>query len=146
MPTGAKLIAALAFAAVAFAAAEAFKPLMPPHTQFGSFSVLCALIGAFTGWKVMGSRAGRGYGNALGVGLTASAVMTLAALFLFSFRETILRSMNRRYDGPLEATVGTFGIMVEHLAVMGDPRLLGVLALGGLLGGLAAEAAGRRWS
>lgn len=146
MPTGAKLTAALAFAVVAFGAAEAFKPLMPPHTQFGSFSFLCALIGLFTGWKVMGGRVGRGWTNALSVGLTASAVMTFAALFLFSFRETILRSMNRRYDGPLEATVGTFGIMVEYGTVMADPRLLAILLLGGLLGGIVAEAAGRRWS
>jgi hypothetical protein len=145
MPTAAKLVAALFFAVVAFLAAEEFKPLMPPHTQFGRFTLLCAAIGLFTGWRVMGSRAGRGWTTALGVGLTTSAMMTLAALFLFSFRETVLRSMNRRYDGPLDATVGTFGIMVEHLAFMGDAQLIGILVAGGLLGGLAAEAAGRRW-
>jgi len=145
MPTAAKLIAALAFAAVAWLAAEAYKPQMPPDTVFGYFTVICTLIGAFCGWKVMGSRAGRGWSTALGIGVTTSTVLTLASIFAFSLQEMLLRSMNRRFGDPMEAAVGTFGIVIEYAALLADVRVLGILVIGGMLGGLAAEFAARRW-
>ena len=145
MPTAAKLFGAAGFAAVGFVAAEAFKPLMPPDTQWGWFSVVCAVFGAFWGWRIAGRRAGRGYGAAMSSGLTTAAVLTVTALFAFSVREMLLRSLNRRYSGPMEATVGTFDIMLEYGRLLGDLRVLGVLVVGGLLAGLAAEVAGRNW-
>lgn len=144
MPTAAKLFAALTFAAVAFVAAETFKPTLPPETQWGRFSLVCALIGAFWGWFLMGRRVGAGWGPAIGVGVTVSAVVTASALVLFAVREMLLRSMNRRYSGPMDALEGTFDILLEYGRLLADLRLIGLLVLGGILGGLIAEAAHRR--
>lgn len=145
MPTAAKLVAALAFAAVAFAAATAYVPRLPEGTQATWFPPLSALIGALTGWMVMGPLAGRGWGASAGYGLRTSATVVFWAALLFSIREMVLRSMNKRYDGPMEAVVGTFDIMLDYGARMLDARVLGVLVAGGILGGLAAEVAARRW-
>lgn len=145
MPTAAKLFAALAFAAVGFLTAEAFKPLVPEQSQWGNFTVICTVLGAFSGWRVAGPRLGRGWGAAVGVGLSAGVVLLVLAATLFSIREMVLRSMNFRYDGPLEAAVGTFAILLEYAALMGDARFLGTLVAGSILGGLIGEAAGRMW-
>lgn len=145
MPTAAKLFAALAFAAVGWAAAEAFKPLMPDLTQWGRFSMVCAALGLLCGWRVMGPRVGRGWAAAVASGLSTSAVLLAVALGLFSLREMLLRAIAGRYDGPLEATVAVFAVMLEHVALMGDGLFLGVLVLGGILAGLVADAAGRLW-
>lgn len=145
MPTAAKLFAAIAFAIIGFAAAEAFKPLMPPETVFGMFSLICAAIGAVCGWMIMGPRVRNGWMTAMSIGLTTAVAMTAVALLAFSVREMIIRSLNRRFDGPMEALVGTFGIALEYAWLLVDIRVVGVLVVGGMLGGLIAEAAGRRW-
>lgn len=146
MPTAAKLVAAIAFAVIAWAAAEAYKPQMPPETQFGVFSLVCAAFGLFIGWTVMGPRVGRGASNAIGAGITTSVALCIVCLFAFSAREMVLRSMNRRYDGPLEATVGTFEIAFDYGLKLFDLKVVAVLLIGGVLAGLLAEATNRRWS
>lgn len=145
MPTAAKLFAAIAFAVIGFAAAEAFKPQMPPETTFGVFSLICAAIGAVCGWKIMGPRVRQGWVTAMSVGVTTAAAMTGLALLGFSVREMIIRSLNRRFDGPLDALLGTFEIALEYAWLLVDIRVMGVLVIGALLGGIIAEAAGRRW-
>jgi hypothetical protein len=145
MPTAAKLFAAVVFAAVGFLAAEAYKPGMPEGTQFGLFSLLVAAIGVLCGWRVMGRLAGHGYGAAAGYGLRTSATIVFWALVAFSIYEMILRSMKMRYDGPMEALVGVFDLMLQHGVLVLTLPVLGVLAVGGVLGGWAAEFAGRRW-
>lgn len=146
MPTAAKLVSGLFFAALAWLAAEAFKPLMPPETVFGIFSLLCAVFGLFVGWMVMGSRVGKGMSNAIGAGITTSVALTVVCVFYFSAREMIIRSMNRRYGGPLEATVSTFEIAFDYTLMLINPLVLGILLVGGVLGGMLAEATNRRWS
>lgn len=145
MPTAAKLFGAAGFAAVTFVAAETFKPQMPPDTQWGWFTAISALFGAFWGWRIAGGQAGRGFRRAMGSGLTTMAVITFTVVFAFSMREMVLRSMNRRYSGPMEATVGTFDIMLEYGRLLAEPRLLGVLIAGGIIAAFAAEVAARNW-
>lgn len=145
MPTAGKLLAALAFALVGLVGAMSFQPLMPPTTAWGAFVPICAVIGAVCGWKVLGPRTGRSWRLAVGAGLSTSAVLVVVALVLFSGREMLLRSISGRYAGPMEATVSTFGLVMEHAALMGDAAFLGVMVAGGILGGLLAEAAQRHW-
>lgn len=147
MPTAAKLIAAIVFAAMAYLGAEAFKPEMPEWTVFGVFSFICAGIGAFCGWQISGRNAGRGWRVAMGVGLTSAISTVLVVLLVFSVREMLIRSMNRRFDGPLEATVGTFGIALDYGALLlMAPAVVGIILVGGLIGGLLTEFAARRWN
>lgn len=145
MPTAAKLIGAIAFAALGWAGAWAFMPLMPPETRWGIFQPVCAALGLLVGWRFTGARVGRGWIAAMGAGLTGAALLVGLALLVFSFREMVHRSMNFRYDGPLDAVVNVFGIVLEYGVLLGDTLFLSVLVLGGLLGGLLAEAAARLW-
>ncbi|NUB45158.1 TrgA family protein [Fertoebacter nigrum] len=145
MPTAAKLVAAIVFAALGFMAAELFKPAMPEGTQFGLFSPICAGIGLLCGWIVMGPLAGRGTWAAMGSGVRTAATIAFWALLGFSIYEMVLRSMKLRYDGPMEAVLAVFDLMLERGRLMLMPDLLGLLLLGGLLGGVLVEWAGRRW-
>lgn len=146
MPTAAKLAAAIAFAAVAFFAAEVFKPAMPEGTKFGFFSQICAVIGALCGWFVMGGLVGRGYSAAWGSGVRTSITIAFWVLLGTSIYEMVLRSMKMRYDGPMEALTGAMELMMERGLLMLTPEVLGTLLVGGLLGGTLAEWANRRWS
>ncbi|MDZ4094008.1 MAG: TrgA family protein [Paracoccaceae bacterium] len=145
MPTAAKLFAAVAFAAIGYFAAELFKPSMPETTQFGQFSLICAGIGVLCGWIVMGPLAGKGYSAAAGFGTRTAVTIAFWALLGFSIYEMVLRSTKMRYDGPMEAVAGAIGLMAEYGVLMMTPAVLGVLVLGGMLGGMFAEWAARRW-
>ncbi|MFN3972509.1 MAG: TrgA family protein [Gemmobacter sp.] len=145
MPTAGRLFAAIAFIITGFLAAEAFKSVMPEGTPFGPFSLIVAAIGGLTGWIVMGPLAGRGYGASAGFGLRTSVTIVFWALLLFSIYQMIRLAMKMRYDGPMDAIIGVFALMFENGKLLLDPAVLMVLAVGGVLGGLLAEWAARRW-
>lgn len=145
MPTAARLTAALVFAALAFFAAEVYKPGLPPETQWGRFTLFSAVIGLFCGWRTMGPLAGRGYGAALSSGLRTSATIVFYAILLFSIYEMVLQALRNLYDGVFSAIVGTIDIILVHGAALLRPEPLIVLILGGMAGGLVVEWAGRQW-
>ena len=145
MPTAARLAAALADAAVAFFAAELYKPGLPPETQWGSFTAICTLIGILCGWGVMGRLAGKGMRAAWGSGLRTSANIVFYAMLLFSIYEMVLRSLRKRYDGVFEAIEGTFDIALVYGMALLRPEPLIVLVLGGIAAGAFAEWASRQW-
>lgn len=145
MPTAAKAAAGVWFALVGFAAAEAYKPLMPPETVFGWFSAVCAALGFMIGWWVLGPLGGRGYRPALASGARTAFTLLFWAVMVFSLREMILRSIDKRYGGPTQAVVSTFDIILDYVRLMADGLFLGVLVAGGLVGGLVVEWVARRW-
>jgi hypothetical protein len=145
MPTAGKLLAAVAFALLGFAGAVAYIPLMAPDTAGRGFIPVTVLLGALCGWMVMGPRTGHSWRLAVGAGLSTAAVLVVVALVLFSVNEMVQRSLRGRYGGPMEATVATFGIVIEHAALMLVPGFIALAVLGGVLGGLVAEAGQRRW-
>ena len=146
MPTAAKLIAAVVFAIVALLAAVTFVPHMPEGHQIGLFRELTAVIGFIVGWLVMGGLVGKGYGEAAGSGLRTSVTVVFFTLLGFSIYLMVKKSYKMAYDGPMEAVLGVFQIMLEYGQMMLVPDVLGVLAVGGVLGGIIAEWAGRRWT
>lgn len=145
MPTAARLVAAVIFALAGFLAAEAYKPLMEEGTNFYAFSPLTGLIGALTGWVVMGGLAGRGYVAAAGFGLRTMVTVVFWALVAFCIYDMVLLSLKMRYDGPMEAVVGIFELMVERVLLMRDANFLVTLVVCGFIGGMVTEYAGRRW-
>lgn len=145
MPTMSKLIAAVAFAAVAWLAAEAFKPAMPGGTQWGQFLPISAAIGLLCGWIVMGKLSGQGYRASAGFGVRTSVTLAVWALLVFSVVLMVRKAFKKRYDGPMEAIVDIFSLALEHGQIMLTVPVLGMLAGGGVLGGLLAEWAKRRW-
>jgi len=146
MPTAAKLVAAVMFAAVGFLAAQAFVPSLPEGTQIGFLREICAVLGLIIGWLVMGRLVGKGYVEAVGFGIRTSVTVLFWAVLGFSIYEMILRSTKMMYDGPMEALLGVFDLVIYYGKMMGSPEFIATLLIGGVLGGIAAEWAGRRWS
>lgn len=146
MPTAAKLVAAVMFAAVGFLAAQAYVPSLPEGTQIGFLREICAMLGLVIGWFVMGRLVGKGYVEAVGFGIRTSVTVLFWAVLGFSIYEMILRSTKMMYDGPMEALLGVFDLVIYYGKMMGSPEFIGTLLIGGVLGGIAAEWAGRRWS
>ena len=145
MPTAARLVAALLFAVIGFAAAEAFKPQMPPGTQFGYLSPICAALGIFSGWTVAGRYAGRGTGSSMGYGVRSAITIVFYALVLFSGYEMVLRSTKKIYHGPMEALQGMADLIAQYGLLLLNRADLIILIGGGIVAGVLVEAASRRW-
>ena len=145
MPTAAKLFGALAFAILGWISANIFSTGMPEGSQIGLLREIVAAIGFLSGWRVMGPAAGRGYYAALGGGVKTGIVMVFFSLLGFSIYEMVLLSMKMRYDGPVEAVLGIFDLMIEYGQLMLRTDLLVTLFAGSALGGWIAEFAGKHW-
>ena len=146
MPTMAKMFAAFSLACVGWIGSEAFRPLMPPETAFGWFNVVNSVLRLLCGWFVIGPRAGRGYSEALGAGLTGLGALVFWSVFLLSFNEMLGRALDSRYGGPVEALTAVFELAIENGQYMLNLNFIVLLLVGGLVSGLIAEWAARRWS
>ncbi|AHD01034.1 TrgA family protein [Leisingera methylohalidivorans] len=145
MPTGARLTAAFCLALVAFIVSFLVMPQLPEGTDFGYFVHVNVALGLLSGWIFMGKRAGRGLVPAINNGLTGMAVMVLWALLIQGAWEMFRLAMRHRYGGPFEALSQIFVIALDYFFVIAVPTVLVPLAVGGVLAGLAAESASRRW-
>jgi hypothetical protein len=146
MPTAAKLVASLAFALTGFLAAEAFKLGMPEGMAFGPFSLVIAAVGFICGWRIAGRLAGKGFSSSIGYGLRTSVTIVFWGLLIYSTERMIQRALDMLYKGPIEAVLGIFQLMYELGLKVPTPEVLTVLIVGGVIGGLAAEWAARRWN
>jgi hypothetical protein len=145
MPTAAKLTAAVLWGALAWYVSQLMIPLFPEGTDVGWFAEFNAGVGILSGWIVAGKRAGTTWSGAVSYGLTTTFALVFWALFLLSFNEMIGNSLRKLYDGPVEALVGVFAIMVEHGQLLLFPNILGTLAVGGVLAAFVTEWVGRRY-
>ncbi len=145
MPTAAKLTGAVLFALVAALAAHLFIPTLPEGTQIGYFREISAAVGFICGWRVMGTLTGRGYTEAMGSGIRTSVAILFWLLLGFSIYEMIRKSMKMLYDGPMEAVVGIFDLMLKNGQLLIHPATPVALLIGGVLGGWITEWVGRRW-
>jgi len=146
MPTAAKMVAAVMTALTMFLAAEAYKAGLAEATQAGYFSPIIAGIGFLTGWTVLGTLTGKGYFVSAGLGLRTAVTAVFWALLFFSLWNMIELSMKLRYDGPMDAILDVFALMIENGRLVLLPDVLVALGVGGILAGLFAESAGRRWN
>lgn len=145
MPTAAKLIAAVAFALVGWVAAGYYMPQMPEGTDFGYFREITAALGFVIGWISLGPAVGRGYNEALSLGLRTALLLLAWALIGFSTYRMILRSTKMTYHDAGEAVLDVPMLMLYYGKLMGSVPFIATLVIGGALGGLAAEFAARRW-
>ncbi|MBL9073059.1 MAG: TrgA family protein [Tabrizicola sp.] len=145
MPTGAKLMAAASFAVVGWVLANFYAMNMPDASAAGPIREVAALVGAITGWKVMGPAVGKGYVEAAGAGVRTAIVLAVAALFLLALAEMLDNSVKMRYDGALEALLDIFQTMARRSGALLSVGVFGTILFGGVLGGLLTENAGRRW-
>ena len=144
MPTAAKLVAAITFAALAYLNAHVFIPSLPEGTQLEWFREITALIGLVCGWLVMGGLVGASYGEAISSGIRTSITVAFFALLGFAIYEMLQRSMSMMYDGPMEAVLAVFDLMFYYGKMMMTLDVIGVLLVGGAVGGVVTEWVGRR--
>lgn len=145
MPTTTRLVSALWFAAVGWLAANAHVPSLGENAQIGAFREITALIGLLSGWLVMGRLAGRGWVESVNGGVRCSVTLAFSALLGFSAWLMLGEALRKRYEGPMEAVVGIFGLMAEQIRAMVTVEEIGILLAGGVLGGILAEWVFRRW-
>lgn len=142
--TMAKLVAGILFAALAWYVSELIKPLFPEGYDPGRFSETNAAIGFGVGWVVAGSRAGRGWMSGISAGLTAAFALVFWGLLLNCTYEMIRLSLRRQYDGPVEAVIGVFQLMMSNLLIMLDAEVLITLFGGAIIIGLVVEYTSRK--
>lgn len=147
MPTAAKLVAAIVFAAVAFLAADQYAPLIPDGRPAGALREVAALIGLICGWFVMGDFLKKPHGmvESMGTGLRCSVTIAFTLLVMYSVWEMLMRSIDGRYRGVQDAILDVFARLLALGTPIFTPGVLGVLVLGGLFGGAAAQVAASRW-
>jgi len=146
MPTAGKLIAAVTFALVGWLAARAYIPQLPEGTNTGYFPEITALMGLLIGWLTLGPAAGRrGYVEGGSLGLRTSVFVVFWALLGFSTYYMVLRSTKLIYRNAGEAVLDVPQLMIHYGALVACVPVLVVLVVGGILGGLATEFAGRHF-
>lgn len=145
MPTAAKLTAAVIFAILGFFAVQLYLPHLPQELPVGLLRESAAVLGIIIGWRVMGRLAGRGYIEAVGSGIRTSVALVFWALLLFAIQLMIKRAFKMMYEGPMEALIGVFSLMLEYGRALWAADVLALLLLGGALGGIVTEWAGKRW-
>lgn len=145
MPTAGKLVAAILFGVLAYYVTTLTVPLFPEGTQPRFLFVINIGAGVLMGWIVAGSRAGTGYSAALGYGITTGAVIAFWSLFGNSCLEMLERSLNNRYDGPVEAVVSIFELSIELGWLMATQSVVVVLLIGSIIAGLITDFIGQRF-
>ena len=145
MPTAAKLAGAVIFAIIGFIAVQLYLPHLPQELPPGLFRESTAALGIIIGWRVMGRLVGAGYTEAIGSGIRTSVTLVFWALLLFALQLMIRRSFKMMYDGPMEAVIGVFALMLEYGRVLWAADVLGWIFIGGALGGMLTEWVGKRW-
>lgn len=146
MPTAGRLVAAVLFGGLAYYAAGIVMAIWPIDYNFGWFREFSAVVGIAMGWRVVGSRLGRGIMAGIGAGLTGLGAMLFWLFLLLSFNEMIGQSLDLRYEGPFEAINGMFEISYEWLLYIMHPRLWMLLVGGACVIGLVSELVSRKAS
>ena len=145
MPTAAKLAGAVIFAIIGFVAVILYLPHLPQELPPGLLREYAAALGLVFGWWVMGRAAGHGYTEAVGSGIRTSVILAFWALLLFAIQLMVKRSYKMMYDGPMEAVIGVFALMLEYSRAFLAVDILAWLFIGGALGGVAVEWVAKRW-
>jgi hypothetical protein len=147
MPTAAKLIGSIVFAALAWFVSDLVKPLLPDGTQFGLLSPINAFFGLLMGWRIMGRGAGRGFVPSMGYGITTAAATVFWALLFWSGYLMITNATRLRYDGPMDALQDMAMIMADYGRMAAtDPQVVGATLVGAVLCSMLTEFFARRWS
>lgn len=145
MPTGAKLMAAVCFAVVGWVLANYSAMNMPDAAAVGPIREGAALVGVIIGWSVMGNSVGKGYVEAAGTGIKTAVILAVVALFVLALSEMLQNSVRMRYEDALEAIVAVVDTMAKRSHALLSLGVFGTVLLGGIIGGLLTENAGRRW-
>lgn len=146
MPTAGKLAGAIFFAILAFILAGIYRLELERDYMPGSYYGMSMLIGLLCGWRVMGPRTEDRRIETANSGLLTTVVMIAVSLIYFSTVDMLRRASNEMYSGPLEALTSIFQIAADNVTRMATLEFVGTALVGGIICGLLAGQAGRRWS
>ncbi|WP_372841108.1 TrgA family protein [Phaeovulum sp.] len=145
MPTAAKLFASLFMALTGAAALWLLRADEPGlRATIIAFAVTLP-VAVFTGWRECGARAGRGFGASMLAGFRASIYMVITAVLVLAVMQMFKLAWARHYDAPTEAVVDIVSLAMGFARPLTDATVAATLVVGGLVTGLVAEMAARRW-
>ena len=152
MPTPAKLVAALAMAAVGWATVEALlRFALLSEGVIGYGREVAALVGLVLGWRILGRAAtgprGRGDDPMRGMvaGVGAAFALLVATVVIHALWTVMDAALAQQWRSPERALEGFAEQIMADAGLFAEPRALGVLFGGGALAGLAAGVTGRIW-
>jgi small-conductance mechanosensitive channel len=145
MPSAIRLAGFVVFAAMGWVVSEMIIPLMPEGTNPGGFSIYNAILGAILGWVMMKPSVARSPSGPMGAGITTAVAIVFWGLFFHALAEMIKQSMRMRYDGPVEAVVNIFQIMMDYGVMIAAPAVIITTLVFGALGGIFCGAVAKRW-
>ncbi len=148
MPTGGKLVAAMAFAALAYFLSDLVKPLLieTEGTGVGWLSPINAVVGLAMGWTIVGKHAGGTYRQAYGYGLTTLGATVFWCLIVWSGYKMIVRSMAMRYDGAVHALQGMAQLFLDFGKLVAVQEVIWPAIVGAIFVSWLTEFFARRWS
>jgi hypothetical protein len=130
MPSLTRLAAAIMFAIAAIYMGEEYKLLYETPPRLGNLSLLLGVVGAFAGWKFVGSRIEGKLVRDILHALQGVILTLLLALFVFGTMEVFQLGYKMRYKTLWDAAVGFFDLTGAHVIRMVDRDFL--LLLGGV--------------
>lgn len=145
MPTAAKLVAALAFAALGWLACVVLDDVMPETTVRGRMLPVAVVCGLIAGWTISGAAKRASMMEAAATGMRTSSTATLMALVVLAVGAMLRDSLRGFYRKPMDAVLDVFDRFVDYGSLLMSIPVLGVVFLGGMMGGMLTEAVGRRW-
>ena len=147
MPTFAKLIGAVVFAAVGWWAAATYNQHLPDNVSLPRLPLAMLGLGVVLGWYSMGAAAGKGYRESMAYGLRTSFLIGFCAMFGVALLLMLRKSTNQMYRGdPLMAVLDVPDLMYQYGKYMFTTDVMVSLLVGGLLGGVIVDYVARRWS
>lgn len=145
MFTGAKLLAAVIYAATGALAALAAIPGLPEGRQPGQIVLISTLMGIFFGWSLIGKQVTESKLQAFLLSVRTIVMMVIATLFIISGFEAYERSIKLFYDGPVEAVTDIANLMVFFGKMGLQAPVVMILVLGMSVGAVFVHWAGRVW-
>ncbi len=145
MPTAAKLFAALFMALTGAAALWLLRADEPGlRATIIAFAVTVP-VAVFVGWRECGARAGGGYASSMLAGFRASIYMVIGAVLVLAVMQMFKLAWARHYDAPTEAVVDIVALAIGFARPLAETSIAATLVVGGLVTGIFAEMAARRW-
>jgi hypothetical protein len=150
MPTPAKLVCAVLFAALAWWTGHLIVQIaLPEGAVPGRFREWMALGGLIIGWRFVGRRASgpTNQGGSISVSVTAgiggAVILTVLGLFLTSFVTMITASLGSVYTEIGAAVTAWMDFLMQDLRAVAHPTIIGTLYGGaaavGLIGGIVGR-------
>ncbi len=146
MPTGGKIVAAIAFAALCWIISGFIPPLLPEGLPTGMLQPVNAAVGFILGWRILGRNAGEGIVPTIGHASTTTVATVFWCLIIWSGKLMITNSMRLRYDGPIEALQDMAVEAIAYLKLIATPEIIIGLLIGTLVTAMVTESAASRWA